>query len=104
MPTPVWFLWEGETFLIYTLKGSKKVQNIAGSTRAALNLNSDEYGDQVVVVTGEIHIEDEEFPAVQNPEYVKKYAGGIASLGMTPESFSADYSVPLRFRPKHWRA
>jgi PPOX class probable F420-dependent enzyme len=103
MPTPVWFQWEGETFLIYTLKESKKVLNIANNPRAALNLNSDEYGDQVVVVTGEIHIDEEEFPANQNPEYLKKYSSSIASLKMTPESFAGDYSVPLRFRPQHWR-
>ena len=30
------------------------------------------------------------------PAYVEKYAGRIAALGWTPESFAADYSVPLR--------
>jgi PPOX class probable F420-dependent enzyme len=104
MPTPIWFLWEGESFLIYTLKESKKLSNISGNPRAAFNLNSDEYGDEVVVATGEIHIEGDEFPAYLNPEYMKKYQGGITLLQMTPESFSKEYSVALRFWPKHWRA
>ena len=35
-------------------------------------------------------------PANEVPEYVAKYAGRIAALGWTPESFAADFSVPLR--------
>lgn len=104
MPTPVWFLWEGESFLIYTLKNSVKLRNIAANPRASLNLNSDESGDEVVVITGRMHVDEEEFPAKQNPDYLKKYREAIASIQMTPESFSEDYSVPLRFWPEHWRA
>ena len=44
LPTPVWFLWDGETFLIYTLKNSLKLGNIARNPKAALNFNSDETG------------------------------------------------------------
>ena len=40
-PSPVWFLWDGETFLIYSQPGAPKVRNIARSPKVALHLNGD---------------------------------------------------------------
>lgn len=102
-PTPVWFLWEGDTFLIYTLPGSLKLKNIAGNAHAALNLNSDMYGGSVAVFTGTISLAKDESPAIQNQAYMQKYAEGIKDIQMTPETFSRDYAVALRFRPTHTR-
>ena len=104
LPTPVWFLWEGETILIYTLPGSIKLKNIAANPRAALNMNSDPWGGEVVVLTGEIQVERDEPTALQNQAYLEKYRAGISDIEMTPESFSQGYSVALRFRLKHIRA
>jgi PPOX class probable F420-dependent enzyme len=103
-PTPVWFLWEGETVLIYTLSHSLKLANIAANPHAALNLNSDAWGGEVVVLTGEIHVQPDELPAARNRAYLEKYRTQISDIQMTPESFSQAYSVALRFRPAHVRA
>jgi PPOX class probable F420-dependent enzyme len=103
VPTPVWFLWEGESFLIYTQPGSLKLRNLAANPKASLNLNCDEWGDEVAVFTGEITVDDGH-PAVDNDAYMEKYRGGIKNIQMTPETFSKDYSVPLRFRVKKIRA
>jgi hypothetical protein len=35
-------------------------------------------------------------PSNEVPDYLRKYAGRIEALGWTPESFAADFSVPLR--------
>ncbi len=104
LPTPVWFLWEGDTFLIYTQPGSLKLANIASNPHAALNLNSDPWGDQVVVLTGTIRVEESEPPALQNHAYLEKYRASISDIEMTPESFSQGYSVALRFTPVRVRA
>ena len=40
-PTPVWFLWQQGTFLIYSQPEAKKIRNIANEPRVALNLNTD---------------------------------------------------------------
>jgi PPOX class probable F420-dependent enzyme len=37
---PVWFLWDGETFLVYSQPGRQKLRNIATNPRLGLNLNS----------------------------------------------------------------
>lgn len=98
IPTPVWFLWDGESFLIYTQPESKKIENIAKCGRAALNLNSDAWGGSVAVFTGEIAEDKNAPPAQQNPTYLEKYREGIKDIGMNAESFTQSYSVPLRFR------
>lgn len=103
-PTPVWFLWEGETILIYTIPGTLKLKNIAANPHVSLNLNSDAHGGQVVVFTGTIAIEKDEVPAIQNQAYLQKYQEGIKDIQMTPETFSRQFSVPLRFHPTHIRA
>ncbi len=103
-PTPVWFILDGETVLIYTLKNSRKLRNIAKNHKAALNFNSDVYGDNVLVMTGDILVDTQTPPADQNDAYLKKYREDITGLQMTPQSFAEDYAVPLRFYPLRVRA
>jgi PPOX class probable F420-dependent enzyme len=103
LPTPVWFLWDGETVLIYTQPGTVKLDNAAANPHAALNLNSDEWGGEVVVLTGEIHEDRATTPAIEHVAYLEKYRAGISDIQMSPESFSQAYSVPLRFTPAHIR-
>lgn len=97
--SPVWFLWDGTEFLIYSQPGRAKLRNIEGNDRVALNLNSDEGGDDVVTVSGAATIDRGAPPAKDNPAYVEKYRESMSRAGWTPESMSADYSVPIRIRP-----
>ncbi len=98
VPTPVWFLWEGESFLIYTQPGTLKLRNLEANPKASLNLNCNEWGDDVAVFTGEFTVEEDGHQATGNAAYLEKYREGIKDIQMTPESFSKDYSVALRFR------
>jgi PPOX class probable F420-dependent enzyme len=95
-PVPVWFLWDGAgSILVYSRPEKRKLRNIAGNPRVSLNLDSDAVDADIVVCWGEVRISDDP-PADQVPDYVAKYAERIAALGWTPESFAADFSVPLR--------
>jgi PPOX class probable F420-dependent enzyme len=97
--SPVWFLWDGTEFLIYSQPGKPKLKNIDGNRRVALNLNSDEGGGDVLTVSGAATIDRDAPPAKDNPGYVEKYRASLSRAGWTPESLSADYSVPVRIRP-----
>lgn len=102
--SPVWFLWDGREFLIYSEPEKPKVRNIRKNGRVSLNLNSDDSGGDVAAFTGQARI-DRRAPAAKDlPEYAKKYARGIKAIGMTPESFSKSYSVAIRVRPDGVRA
>jgi PPOX class probable F420-dependent enzyme len=95
-PIPVWFLWDGSgSMLVYSRPDKRKLRNIAANPRVSLNLDSDGVEADIVVCWGEARVSDDP-PADQVPDYVAKYAGRIAALGWTPESFAADFSVPLR--------
>jgi PPOX class probable F420-dependent enzyme len=102
-PRPVWFLWDGETFLIYSMPDTHKVDHIHRVSRVALNLNSNETGGDVVVITGDAIADRQAPPADQNEGYVAKYAERMKNIGYTPESFAAAYSVPIRVTPTDLR-
>ena len=97
-PVPVWFLWEGETFLIYSQPATPKLRNIERNPRVALHLDGNGRGGDIVVVTCEAAASEAEPPADQVPAYVEKYEELIDLNGWTPASFASDYSVPIRVR------
>jgi PPOX class probable F420-dependent enzyme len=94
-PVPVWFLLDDDSFLVYSRPDTPKLRNIAANPRVALHLNDDGRGSDVITVSGRARPSDDP-PAHLIPAYVEKYAGLIAGNGWTPESFAADYSVPVR--------
>jgi PPOX class probable F420-dependent enzyme len=102
-PVPVWFLWDGaDSILIYSQPGTAKLRNIAARPRVSLNLNGNGDGGDIVVVLGSAALSDDP-PAHELPAYVEKYLGFIERNGWTPESFAADYSVPLRITASRLR-
>jgi PPOX class probable F420-dependent enzyme len=101
-PSPIWYLWDGETILIYSRPNTPKVRNVQRHPQTALHLEGNGKGGDIVILVGEASIDDTP-PAAQNPAYLAKYADGIARIGMTNESFAAAYSTPIRFRPTQLR-
>jgi PPOX class probable F420-dependent enzyme len=102
-PSPVWALWDGATFLIYSRPGTPKLGNIASRPRVAIHLDGDGRGGDIVTVTGEARIVPDAPPADRVPEYVTKYREGMRQIGMTPESFARAYSVAVRVTPRNLR-
>src|SRR5262245_2282280 len=98
-PNPVWFLWDGDTILVYSMNNAARERNIERNPRVSLNLNSTRGGGHVVVSTGEARISPEEPSADNNPAYVEKYNDMIAGSFGTPEQFASEYSVPIRITP-----
>ncbi len=102
-PTPVWFIWQDDTFLIYSVPSAQKVKNIRQNPKVALGYSeSDDAGDYLVIM-GEAKIEASAPPIHQNPAYVAKYKDGIKDIGYTPESMAQSFSVPIRVTPTHVR-
>jgi PPOX class probable F420-dependent enzyme len=101
-PRPVWFHWDGETVLIFSQAEGAKLRHIHRNPRVALNFNSSADGGDVVVLLGEAAIVDE-IGAERLKDFVRKYRQGIKDIGMTPESFEADYKVAIVVKPVHLR-
>jgi PPOX class probable F420-dependent enzyme len=103
-PRPVWFIWEKAAFLIFSQANAYKVAHIKQNPKVALNFNTDETGDQhVMVFIGEASIESNYPPAHEVPAYFQKYKDGIAGIDMTPEEFSREYSIAIKIRPTEVR-
>ena len=93
LPTPVWFLWQSGSFLIYSKPTALKVRNLRRHPHAALNLNSDFEGDDVAIFYGAAQL-DPQAPYAR--DYLAKYRDGIVSLGLTPESYQRWFSLTIR--------
>ena len=98
-PTPVWFLWDGETFLIYSQPNAQKIRNIEQNPKVSLHLDGDGRGGDIVVLSGEARVVTDTPPADQVSEYLTKYADGIKRINMTPEQMAAAYSTIIRLTP-----
>ena len=103
-PTPVWFLWTNNSFLIFSQPSALKVRNLQSNPKVALNFHTDEYGGSVVVFTGEARVDTNPVTAEERAAYLKKYEEGIKMIGMTPESMEAAYSTAIRVKVTRMRA
>lgn len=102
-PNVVWFLWDGESILVYSQPESFRVRNIERNRRISLNFNTDTHGSHMIVITGDAFIDSSAPGAFDSQAYIDKYADGLAELNMTPESFSAEYSTLIRIVPDRIR-
>ena len=100
---PVWFWWDGLSFLIYSLPG-QKVRDVEGNPNVELHLNTDRSGDFVARFDGVAEIVAEHAPAYRVSRYVAKYRERMKGYGWTPKVFSDLYHVAIRVRPTRLRA
>ena len=104
-PRPVWFIWEDDSFLIFSQPGAYKVKHLKNNPKVSLHFNTtDDAGEKdVIVFVGEAVFDTEVPPAYQVKAYLKKYQTGIIGLNATPESFSEEYSTAIRIKPTEVR-
>ena len=98
-PAPIWFHWDGETFLIFSEPTARKVRNLAANPKASLHFNCGDDGENVVVFTGEARTEGGRPPAERLDAYFKKYDAGIKQLNMTREGVLETYSTTIYLTP-----
>jgi PPOX class probable F420-dependent enzyme len=103
-PRPVWFIWENDSFLVFSQEKAHKVKHILKNPNVAMHFNTDETGDkQVIIFIGEASIDKTSPPAHKVPAYLNKYEEAIAGLEMTPEEFSREYSIAIKIKPAEVR-
>ena len=95
---PVWFWWDGKSFLIYAIPG-QKVRDIQSNPSVALHLNTDPVGEDVVRIDGTARIDTRQPPAYKVPAYVRKYREQIKGFDWTPKVFSDQYRFAIRVKP-----
>ena len=101
--SPIWFLWDGQELLLYSMTRAPRNGNIEDRPLVAFNLESGLDGEDVVTAEGAARIVPDEPPASANPTYLAKYKRMFDAYGWTPDWYAERYSVPIRIRPTRWR-
>lgn len=103
VPIPIWFYWDGDTVLMYSQPDTPKLRNIRNNPNVSLNFDSDGTGGNIVQFDGEATVKSGDIPANEATEMMEKYARGLVSIDMTPESYADAFSVPIRVTLKKMR-
>lgn len=102
-PRPVWFLWDGNSILIFSQPNAHKVRHIKAHPRVSVHFNRDEDGSNTPVITGNAVVDSSVPSPDRVPAYLKKYRKRITEIGMSPADMGRDYSVAIRVVPSSLR-
>lgn len=94
--SPVWFVWDDGTFLIYSRAGQQKIRNVLANPRVSLALEQDGTGSDVATLEGRAIIDEEALPANMVASYVAKYGPRMEAISGSLEAFADDYRIALR--------
>jgi len=97
------FLWEGETILVYSQPDTPKLTNIARSPLVSFNLQSDPYGDHMLIIEGTAAEDPAVPPSDEHAAYAAKYREPLEHWGMGEAETARDFSVPIRITPRRVR-
>jgi PPOX class probable F420-dependent enzyme len=94
--TPIWGLWQEDTFYFSTARGSRKGRNLAANPYALVHLES---GDEVVTIEGEV-------AEISGAKELEKLAAAYGEKYTLEIKFEDPGSVVYALRPKRafaWR-
>ncbi len=100
--TLVWFWWDGESLLVYSVPGLK-TRDIEGNPHVEMHFNSDADGSEMVRIDGTAKIVSRKRPADIDPKYVRKYRAPLKALGYTWDQYASEYFIQIRIRPERVR-
>ncbi len=96
---PVWFLWDGSTFLIRSQPDNLKIRNLRTNPNVTLALDGTDDGSDVIAVEGRAELLAEPASNLNVPAYFEKYGPALQDMGQTAESMAQSYSQPIRVTP-----
>ncbi|HEY0737114.1 MAG TPA: TIGR03667 family PPOX class F420-dependent oxidoreductase [Herpetosiphonaceae bacterium] len=101
---PVWFLWDGQSILIFSKPNNQKIRNLRQNSNVMVSLEAANEGEDIVLIEGQATLLEESTSEVMPPEYVEKYSAQIAAFQWTPEGMAAEYSQAIRIQPTRFIA
>ena len=95
----VWFLWDGDTFLIFSRPNNQKIRNIQQNAHVLIAVDDTHQGDDPITIEGIARLLAPGEVAVTSPAYLEKYSERIKQIGFTPEQMAAEYSQVILITP-----
>jgi len=90
------FLHDGSTIVFYSQPDTPKLRNIARLPQVSFHLQSDPYGDHLLIVEGRAEIDPSIPPSDANEAYRAKYREPLAHWAMDEATTATEFSVPVR--------
>ena len=95
----VWYLWDGEKFLIFSRPRNQKLRNIRQNPNVVLALDNTDEGGDPIIFEGTAELSDPAKLDTTMPAFAEKYAVHLRAMGTTAEAMAADYSQPILVTP-----
>ncbi len=95
----VWFLWDGNSFLIFSRPKNQKLYNIQHNPNVLLIVDDSHNGSDPSVIEGKATLLAPGEVDVTTAGFVEKYGEHIKRIGYTPEQMAATYSEGIRIVP-----
>ena len=99
-PNPVWFLWDGESILVYNMAKARRLVHIRDRPQVTIHLDNYGRDGDAVILIGTADIVPHEPPADQQPAFLAKYR---ARMDIDPYRWARRFPVALRIRPATFR-
>ncbi len=96
---PVWFLWDGESILIFSKPNNQKIRNLQENPNVMLALEAAHEGNDIVLIEGVGEFIDDLEVSPAMPQYAAKYAKLLMEMNWTAEKMTASYTQAIRVRP-----
>ena len=96
---PIWFSWDGETVLIASKPGARKVANLRRNPSVMLALGEPDDDFDVGMIEGIAELPSDPAAELLPASHLAKYRTQMAAIGLTPEEFLRTYSQVIRIRP-----
>ena len=101
--SPVWYLYDGSQFLIWSLDPTSRLDNVAANGLVSLNLDGNGSGGAIVTIEGTAAIDRSGPGADEVPDYVARYRGRMDKGWGGPAAFAAKYPTLIRVTPTRVR-
>ncbi len=96
---PTWFWWDGDSFLVFSKPGARKVRNLRSNASVMLAAGDPEDDFDVQLVEGEAELLEAPTAAIIPAGIATKYAEQLHGLALDLHEFAATYSQAIRIAP-----
>jgi PPOX class probable F420-dependent enzyme len=100
VPRPIWFLWDNDSIVIYSLKTAARLRNIRSNPRVTVHFNATAEGSDVVVISGLAEIIPDATPPSEHQLYVQKYGTRVEEADYDFDYVDRDFGVAIRIQPQ----
>lgn len=95
---PVWFLWDGATFMIFS-KPDRKIRNVQRNNRVMMALESIDQGDKIVLIEGTTTLVAQDKIQEKIPAYREKYSERMARMQFRLDDMLKEYTETMLVTP-----